>query len=73
MARGNNTSYEDAVVLAVDVWHKHEGYPPTVRDIMDLTGIPSTSTTHRVLRRLADAKKIELRGPHHRPYPWNYR
>jgi len=42
-------------VLAAIVTHvKRKGYPPTVRDLMDVTRLKSPSTVHYHLGRLVD-------------------
>jgi repressor LexA len=34
-------------------------YPPTIRELCDFTGLTSTSTIHRYLKRLQKEKKLE--------------
>lgn len=50
---------KDAVYNAIVRYIKQNGYPPSVRDLVELTGFKSTSTVHRYLEYLADDGLIE--------------
>lgn len=50
---------KDAVYNAIVRYIKQNGYPPSVRDLCELTGFKSTSTVYRYLESLADDEVIE--------------
>jgi len=60
--------YNDAVLSAIDDYWKENYHPPTIRKLMDMAGIPSTSHTASILRKLKSGGLIELFGNAH-PIP----
>ena len=47
------------ILAAIQEYIEDHGFPPSVRDIQDMTGINSTSKVQRILNELADEGYIE--------------
>ena len=47
------------ILAAIRDYIEDHGFPPSVRDIQDMTGINSTSKVQRILNELADEGYIE--------------
>ena len=47
------------ILAAIQEYIEDHGFPPSVRDIQDMTGINSTSKVQRILNELADKGYIE--------------
>jgi hypothetical protein len=52
--------WTDLVEQAIDASWREKAIPPTIRDIMDVTGITSKSVVSYEYRRLCEAGKIEI-------------
>lgn len=59
--QGINTRVQ--MLEAIKAYITQHGYPPTVREICDLTGIASTSTVHYQLQRMFADGTLETDHP----------
>lgn len=50
---------EEKVFNAIVAYIKEHKYPPSVRELCDLTGLKSTSSVHRHIHKLIKKGKIE--------------
>lgn len=60
--RGRKGEKQHEILIFIQQEVTHRGYPPTVREICDATGLASTSTVHGHLSRLEDQGYI-VRDP----------
>lgn len=61
--RQQGTRTRNQILKAIKDYIRSHGYPPTCREICDMTGIRSTSTVHNQLRRMFADGTLETDNP----------
>jgi SOS-response transcriptional repressor LexA len=54
-----HTDFDNRVLAEIVIFARQHRYPPSIRDLMAVCGVTSTSTIHQALDRLARDRRIK--------------